>query len=77
MKETKFYPKAVEVVVGCKVAWHYYDNKEDAIEAGKIAEYNAEILEAQGYDFGFQCPGKVEAPESVYNESVYWKVTMP
>jgi hypothetical protein len=73
----KEYPEAVENDCGCKVGWLFFDNEEDAKACGIAAEHNANILESQGYDFGFQSPGEVLAPNSVHNQSSLWKVTIP
>lgn len=53
------YPPCQDERVGCKVSWYTYVNEADAKEASRAAEHNARILEAQGYDFGYQAPGHV------------------
>lgn len=53
------YPKEDGLRVGCKVSWHYYRDKVKADEASKAAQYNAAVLEAEGYEWGYQVPGSV------------------
>lgn len=54
------YPKPVSQRSGCKVSWHTYDDRAKAEECAIAAKHNAEIAEAQGYDFGYQCPGSID-----------------
>lgn len=58
-RKHKPYPIAKHEESGCKVGWLTYDKEEDAKTASKAARYNAEILAAQGYDFGYQAPGEI------------------
>lgn len=44
---------------GCKVAWRYYEKREDAEACSEVAKHNARFYESNGYDFGFCCPGSV------------------
>lgn len=53
------YPKPDAIRCGCKVSWNYYRDKSDAKRAAVIAKTEAARLAAEGYDFGFQCPGEI------------------
>jgi len=55
-------PTPVARRTGCKVGWNYYDPKDVATIATAVehAKHNAKIDAAQGYDFGYQCPGHQE-----------------
>jgi len=56
---------------GSKVGYRTYSSEATAKECSEIAEHNAEIQEAKGYDFGYQCPGEV------YKTDNGWVVTIP
>lgn len=45
---------------GCKVAWHYYKKRTDALLASDVAKLEAVYKAGQGYDFGYQMPGRME-----------------
>lgn len=73
------YPDYKIIRCGCKVAWRYYDNEADAKTAADAASHNAEIDAGLGYDFGFQSPGTIRAPEpggKVYHPDL-WEVCCP
>lgn len=61
MKKSRLrdYSKPVKTRSGCKVSWAYYATEAEAKECGIAARFNAQILEAQGYDFGYQSPGSI------------------
>lgn len=60
------YPSAQGVVSGCKVEWYTYTSLTDAKEAAAVALHNARILEAHGYDWGFQMPGEIHKTNDGY-----------
>lgn len=62
----KPYPKPASMRSGCKVSWYTYSAKAAAYSASLIARDNAKILEAQGYDFGYQSPGSVAKVKDGY-----------
>jgi hypothetical protein len=45
--------------VGAKVSWYYYDTHEAACHASVVAEQRAARMWMDGYDFGYQIPGRV------------------
>jgi hypothetical protein len=76
------YPEADEYRSGCKVSWNYYRDEARAKEAAIAARHNAKLQMAQGYDFGYQCPGNITKMRSnfdgewaKYNDM--WEVCMP
>jgi hypothetical protein len=56
------YPEPQETRIGIKVRWYYYTTKEDAEKAAEIAKREAAVRWEQGYDFGYQSPGSIRAP---------------
>jgi len=54
------YPVAVKQRSGNKVGWIYYESEEQALIASAMAFKNAQIMMAQGYEFGYCSPGSVE-----------------
>lgn len=64
MIPTKELPYRVEA--GCKVMWHYYRLKSDALIAAAEAEKMAVERLRKGHDFGFQRPGTIEKAKRGY-----------
>ena len=65
---------------GCKVHWRYYDSREDAEQAAKIADHQADIQWGLGYDFGYCSPGTIvwTEPGSQHGgENGRWQVCFP
>jgi hypothetical protein len=56
------YPEPQERRIGIKVRWYYYAAKDDADKASQIAKVEAVERMFQGYDFGYQSPGLIRAP---------------
>ena len=75
----KQYPEYELFRSGIKVSWYFYDTREEAEKASKIAVHNARILEAQGYDWGYQCPGEIKEvkPGGWYGDKTGFEVTIP
>lgn len=72
------YPKEQGLRVGIKVAWRYYDSKEDAEKASKAANHNAAIQWEQGYDFGYQVPGSIRlVPTDAKENAGRYEVCIP
>jgi hypothetical protein len=61
---------------GCKVGWHFYDNEEEAVEAGKEARKRAIDMAFRGYDFGYMWPGEVKKETDKDGNDV-WVVIVP
>jgi hypothetical protein len=59
MNVRKSLPKSIRSSVGSRVCWHVYATLAEAKIAAEIAEYNADIDERAGYDFGFMIPGTI------------------
>lgn len=55
----KPYPKNQGYKGGIKVAWYYFDSKDDAEKASEAARHNAQVKEGQGFDFGYCSPGSI------------------
>jgi|GEM_PF-6013775 len=69
--EYRGYPPALDTKEGCKVGWRFYATLADAKKAARIAEREASRLEALGYDWGYQTPGRIERSGNTF------KVTVP
>lgn len=65
----------VEVRDGNAVSWAVYDDADEAREAARQAERDAETLQRQGRDFGLCRPGEVQ--ESQRKGRDVWVVTLP
>lgn len=50
--------------VGMKVEWRYYATEAEAKAAAEQAVEQAIDRAAQGYDFGYQCPGAIRKVHS-------------
>lgn len=61
---------------GCKVAWYFYDNEEEALAASKKAKEEANRQLSLGYDFGYQSPGQI-SKQTDKNGNDVWIVVMP
>ena len=70
------YPEPQAVRSGSKVSWSYYKDLEEAIQASRMAEKEAEHLSRHGYDFGYQCPGNINFIRDGEYKNMY-EVTMP
>jgi len=57
---TFVYPPHQGYRGGCKVGWHYYTKHTDAVLASDVAKLEAAYKAGQGYDFGYQSPGRIE-----------------
>lgn len=57
---------------GCKVGWNTYDDRAEANAAAKQAVERAAAMAAEGYDFGYQCPGEIRV-----NQDGTFTVTVP
>lgn len=53
------YPAPKSYRTGCKVSWYYYETEAEARKAAEAAKFNRRVLEGDGYDWGYQCPGSV------------------
>ena len=53
------YPPALHEESGCKVGWKHYATQAEARVAATIAIREAARLEALGYDWGYQSPGRI------------------
>lgn len=53
------YPPPLREESGSKVGWNYYATETEARVASKTAIREAERLEALGYDWGYQSPGRI------------------
>jgi len=53
------YPPHTHKRSGCKVGWINFKTKELAEEGSKAARINSRIKWDQGFDFGYQDPGKI------------------
>lgn len=62
----KPYPPSQSERSGNKVAWYTYTRKADAEIAAAAARHNAAIMAEQGFDFGYQVPGRVEKTAAGY-----------
>lgn len=56
---------------GCKVSWRFYKTRDEANAAAKIADHNARIDEASGYDFGFCSPGIIDYVDTGDHAGLY------
>lgn len=65
------YPPYLRTESGNKVGWHFYATLAEAKVAARVAEREASRLEALGYDWGYQTPGRIE---KIGDE---FKVTIP
>jgi hypothetical protein len=66
------FPPPVFKRVGAKVSWYYYDTHEAACHASIVAEQRAARMWMDGYDFGYQIPGRVTK-----NQDGTWTVVVP
>jgi hypothetical protein len=66
------FPPPVFKRVGAKVSWYYYDTHEAACHASVVAERRAARMWMDGYDFGYQIPGRVTK-----NQDGTWTVVVP
>jgi hypothetical protein len=74
----KHYPTPQAKDCGCKVSWNGYTSEADAKPCSEAARHNGRILEAQGYDFGYQSPGEIRGPDNSANRLPgYYTVTLP
>lgn len=64
------YPPYKSIRHGAKVSWHTYADEKTAKAAAKIAEYNADTLERDGFDWGFQNPGYINKVADGYEVTV-------
>jgi len=62
-KSYKSYPPHTIKRSGIKVSWYNFETRELAEKASTIASHNAEVAWNQGYDFGYQSPGKITEEE--------------
>ena len=63
-KSYKEYPAGWTVKrSGIKVNWYNFETRELAEKASTVASHNAEVAWNQGYDFGYQSPGKITEEE--------------
>ena len=65
------YPPALRKESGNKVGWRFYSTLAEAKKAARVAEREAVRLEALGYDWGYQLPGRIEKSGNEF------KVTVP
>jgi hypothetical protein len=84
MSEPKTYlpePASVAMRSGCKVSWLYFATEQEAQAAAIIALHNAEVAEAEGYDFGYQAPGAIRFVKDQTGEAAryngLWEVCFP
>jgi len=68
----KTYPEPLRRESGCRVSFYYYADESAARVAAAIASAEGERMEANGYDFGFRCPGACR--KTAGNE---WEVVTP
>ena len=59
-------PTPINTRTGCRVAWKTYLTIEDAELAAKHARLLAHIMAQRGYEWGYQCPGDIEATNDGY-----------
>jgi hypothetical protein len=74
------YPKPVASRGGCKVDWNYYADEATALECAKAAWNNKQIMEREGYHWGYCCPGSVTllpANGCVSEYAGLWEVCLP
>jgi hypothetical protein len=62
---------------GCKVAWEWYDDEDEAKAASKRAVVEAERKAALGYDFGYQSPGSIQHFPNHATHGEAWRVCLP
>lgn len=65
------YPEPKSSRSGCKVSWNTYETEAEAKVCAEAAKHNARIKEAEGFDFGYQCPGFIRKVDDGY------EVTLP
>jgi hypothetical protein len=67
----------IQYDTGCKVAWEWYDDEDEARTRAADAAVERERKAALGYDFGYQWPGTVQhyPDHPVLGES--WRVCIP
>jgi hypothetical protein len=53
------YPVPVSTRAGSKVGWYTYNTHKEALQASVVAEEVAARMWMEGYDFGYQIPGRV------------------
>jgi len=53
------YPVPVSTRAGSKVGWYTYNTHKEALHASVVAEEVAARMWMEGYDFGYQIPGRV------------------
>lgn len=59
-KRQRSYPAPIDMKVGCKVSWYFYKDEATARKCAAIAEHNAQLDLAEGFDFGYQVPGNID-----------------
>ncbi len=61
---------------GCKVGWEYYRTRKDAEAQVESAREFAALKERQGYDFGYQVPGSIDAVPDHKEYGECWRLTV-
>jgi len=71
------YPKPVDMRVGCKVSWLYYQTKAEAEAAAAVAKHEAKYKAGQGYGFGYMVPGEISKTGPRDKNSDLYEVCIP
>lgn len=53
------YPTPDDMRSGAKVGWYIYIDQAKAVECAILARERASLKAMQGYDFGYQSPGRI------------------
>lgn len=70
-KEKLMYPQPLRQQTGAKVSWMTFDTHEKAMQASLTAEQIAASQWMQGYDFGYQIPGRItKNPDGTFTVTV-------
>lgn len=70
------YPNPIDHEVGNNVEFRTYAFRELAEEAASFAIREAAFARAQGFDFGYCCPGHIEKVKTD-NGNIVFRVTCP
>jgi len=66
------YPPPASTRAGSKVGWYTYNTHQEALHASVVGEQVAARMWMDGYDFGYQIPGRVTK-----NQDGTWTVVVP